>query len=117
MEGVSRALDTVSISALAAAAYSSTSAMAHLLGETQFTVLFHEGHKRSIHASVVDDDAILLAIFDDRTTVGMVRLFAKETSKRIGVVLAETRARPKRGAEFVAPLSSEESGPTWEPLR
>jgi predicted regulator of Ras-like GTPase activity (Roadblock/LC7/MglB family) len=117
MDGISRPLDTVSISALAAGAYSSTSAMAQLLGETQFTVLFHEGIKQSIHVSTVDEDAILMAIFDERTTVGMVRLFAKETSKRIGVVLAETRARPKRGPEFVAPLSSEESGPTWEPLR
>jgi predicted regulator of Ras-like GTPase activity (Roadblock/LC7/MglB family) len=114
MDGVSRALDTVSISALAAGAYSSTSAMAQLLGETEFTVLFHEGIKQSIHVSTVDEDAILMAIFDERTTVGMVRLFAKEASQRVGVVLAESRARPKRTGEFVAPLSAEETRPTWD---
>jgi predicted regulator of Ras-like GTPase activity (Roadblock/LC7/MglB family) len=117
MDGVSRALDTVSISALAAAAYSSTSAMAQLLGETEFTVLFHEGLKQSIHVSTVDDDAILMAIFDERTTVGMVRLFAKDAAKSVGVVLAETRARPKRVGEFAAPLSADEARPSWEPPR
>ena len=39
VDGVSRALDTVSISALAAAAFSSTSAMAQLLGESEFEEL------------------------------------------------------------------------------
>lgn len=117
MDGVSRALDTVSISALAAAAYSSTCAMAQLLGETEFTVLFHEGLKQSIHVSTVDDDAILMAIFDERTTVGMVRLFAKDAAKSVGVVLAETRARPKRMGEFATPLSADEARPRWEPPR
>lgn len=115
MDGVSRALDTVSISALAAAAFSSTSAMAQLLGETEFTVLFHEGIKQSMHVSTVDEESILLAIFDERTTVGMVRLFAKEASKAVGTVLAETRTRPKRIGEFATPLTVEETRPAWEP--
>jgi predicted regulator of Ras-like GTPase activity (Roadblock/LC7/MglB family) len=113
MEGVSRALDTVSISALAAAAYCSTSAMAQLLGETEFTVLFHEGHKRSIHASVVDDDAILLAIFDERTTVGMVRLFAKDVSQKIAAILAESRARSGSLDAFASPLRPDEAHYTF----
>jgi len=115
MEGVTRALDTVSISALAAAAFSSTSAMAQLLGEPEFTVLFHEGVKRSIHVSTVDPETILLAIFDDRTTVGMVRLFAKEASRDVAAILAPARARPKTGAEFAAPLSASELRGAWEP--
>jgi predicted regulator of Ras-like GTPase activity (Roadblock/LC7/MglB family) len=115
MDGVARALDTVSISALAAAAFSSTCAMAQLLGETEFTVLFHEGVKQSIHVSTVDEEAILLAIFDERTTVGMVRLFAKDASAAVAGVLAETRGRSRREAEFATPLSPEEMRPAWEP--
>jgi predicted regulator of Ras-like GTPase activity (Roadblock/LC7/MglB family) len=115
MDGVSETLDTVSISALTAAAFSSTAAMAQLLGEPEFSVLFHEGTKRSIHVSTVDDDAILLAIFDGRTTVGMVRLFASEASRAIGGVLGEARARPKPPGEFAAPLSETESLPAWTP--
>ena len=115
MDGVSEALDTVAISALAAAAFSSTAAMAQLLGEPEFSVLFHEGAKRSIHVSTVDDDAILLAIFDGRTTVGMVRLFAGEASRAVGGVLGEARARPKPTAEFAAPLKDTEARPAWTP--
>ena len=115
MDGVSQALDAVSISALAAAAFSSTAAMAHLLGEPEFSVLFHEGTKRSIHVSTVDDEAILLAIFDERTTVGMVRLFASEASRAVGGVLGEARARPKPPREVAAPLSETESRPAWTP--
>lgn len=114
MDGVGRALDTVSISALAAAAFSATCAMAQLLGETEFTVLFHEGAKRSIHVSTVDDGAILLAIFDDRTTIGMVRLFAKEAAAGIGAVLAAGRTRPRR-AEFATPLAADEPRPAFDP--
>jgi len=115
MDGVSQALDAVSISALAAAAFSSTAAMAQLLGETEFTVLFHEGTKRSIHVSTVDAEAILLAIFDERTTVGMVRLFASEASRAVGAVLGVARARPKPQGEFAAPLNAAESRPAWTP--
>ena len=50
----------------------------------------------SMHVSTVDDDTILLAIFDERTTVGMVRLFAREASTSIGGILEETRKRPRR---------------------
>ena len=86
----------MSIGALAAGAYSSTSAIASLLGETEFSVLFHQGARESIHVSTVDDQTILLAIFGERTTVGMVRLFAKEASRAIQAVLDGPRARPQR---------------------
>jgi predicted regulator of Ras-like GTPase activity (Roadblock/LC7/MglB family) len=109
MDGGSQTLDAVSISALAAASFSSTAAMAQLLGESEFTVLLHEGTKRSIHVSAVDDEAILLAIFDERTTVGMVRLFAKEACTAIGAALEETRKRPKLVGVLATPLTAEEA--------
>jgi predicted regulator of Ras-like GTPase activity (Roadblock/LC7/MglB family) len=107
--GSGRSLDTVSFSALAAGAFSSTAAMARLLGEPEFTTLFHQGIKGSIHVVAVDEHAILLAIFDSRTTVGMVRLFAKEAGAAIGAILAETRARPHRAGELARPLKLEEA--------
>jgi len=114
-DGDAEALDAVSICALAAAAFSSTAAMAQLLGEPEFSVLFHEGAKRSLHVSTVDDESILLAIFDQRTTIGMVRLFAGEASRAVGAVLGEARARPKPPAEFAAPLKDTEARQAWTP--
>jgi len=109
MTGANRALDTASISALAAGAFSSTGALAQLLGETEFTVLFHRGNKESIHVSTVDDQAILLAIFGERTTVGMVRLFAKEAATAVGQLLAEARAKPRNKGALSTPLTADES--------
>jgi predicted regulator of Ras-like GTPase activity (Roadblock/LC7/MglB family) len=103
------ALDSVSISALAAGAFSSTAAMAHLLGEPEFSVLFHEGSKQNIHVSTIDDHSILLAIFDGHTPVGLVRLYAKETSQAIATVLREAAARPRPVSELARPLSAEEA--------
>jgi predicted regulator of Ras-like GTPase activity (Roadblock/LC7/MglB family) len=109
MAGASPSLDTVSIGALAAGAFSSTAALARLLGESEFSVLFHEGVKESLHVSTVDDGTILLAIFDDHTTVGMVRLFAREASTAIGKILEESRTRPRRIGALATPLSVDEA--------
>jgi predicted regulator of Ras-like GTPase activity (Roadblock/LC7/MglB family) len=109
ISGAARTLDTVSIAALAAGAFSSTAALARLLGESEFSVLFHEGAKESLHVSTVDDDTILLAIFDERTTVGMVRLFAREASQGLGAILVEARRRPRHTGVLAAPLTPEEA--------
>jgi predicted regulator of Ras-like GTPase activity (Roadblock/LC7/MglB family) len=92
--GSARGFDMASIAALAAGAFSSTAPLARLLGQTEFSVLIHEGVKESLHVSTVGDGSILLAVFDDRTTVGMVRAFAREASRRIEAILAEARTRP-----------------------
>ena len=106
--GTARTLDVGSIGALAAAAFSSTAALAQLLGESEFSVLFHEGVKESMHVCTVDEQTILLVIFDERTTIGMVRLFAREAAASIGVILEETRKRPKLVGALEAPLTAEE---------
>jgi predicted regulator of Ras-like GTPase activity (Roadblock/LC7/MglB family) len=108
--GHSPAPDTASMGALAAGAFSATAALARLLGESEFSVLFHEGKHESLHVSTVDDSTILLAVFGDHTTVGMVRLFARETSASIGVILEETRSRPRRTGALAAPLTADEAG-------
>jgi predicted regulator of Ras-like GTPase activity (Roadblock/LC7/MglB family) len=108
--GNSPAPDTASMGALAAGAFSATAALARLLGESEFSVLFHEGKHESLHVSTVDDFTILLAVFGDHTTVGMVRLFARETSASIGVILEETRSRPRKTGALAAPLTADEAG-------
>ncbi|HEU5322749.1 MAG TPA: roadblock/LC7 domain-containing protein [Methylomirabilota bacterium] len=106
--GASRTLDVAAVGALAAGAFSSTAALARLLGETEFSVLFHEGARESLHVSTVDEQTILLAIFDDHTTVGMVRLFAREASTSVASILEETRTRPRRIGALAAPLTADE---------
>ena len=93
-KGFTQNIDTDALAALIAGSFASTRAMASLVGESDFSVLFHQGEKDHIHNILVDDDTILTVIFDDRTTIGMVRLYSKESTK----VLRETldSARHKR---------------------
>lgn len=75
--------DIDTISALVAGSFAATREMARLLGEEEFTVMFHEGHRDNLQVNLVGDRAILTVIFDDRTTVGMVRLYAGEAGAKL----------------------------------
>jgi len=94
-QGYTKTFDTTSLAALVAGAFASTREMAKILGEAEFSVLFHQGRNEHIHVSLVRDRALLGIGFDDRTTIGMVRLYAEELTSKIGGVLdtAFERAR------------------------
>jgi predicted regulator of Ras-like GTPase activity (Roadblock/LC7/MglB family) len=94
--GAARAVDMVSVAGLAAGGFSSTAPLAQLLGEREFAAVIHEGIRHSLHVSAVDDATILIAVFDERTTLGMVRAFARETAAKLAAVLDEARTR-RRG--------------------
>ncbi|MCX7016322.1 MAG: roadblock/LC7 domain-containing protein [Candidatus Sumerlaeota bacterium] len=91
--GLTRTIDCDALAALVAGSFASTRAIAKMVGESEFTVLFHQGEKEHIHNSLVDDDTILTVLFDDRTTVGMVRLCSKEAAKKIRTILSQARCR------------------------
>jgi predicted regulator of Ras-like GTPase activity (Roadblock/LC7/MglB family) len=91
--GAARALDMVSVAALAAGGFSSTAPLAQLLGEREFSAVIHEGVGQSLHVSAVDDTTILITVFDERTTLGMVRVFAHEAVRKLAAVLDEARTR------------------------
>ena len=42
--------------------------MAKLLGEEEFSIMFHQGKKDNIQLSLVGERTILAIIFDDKTT-------------------------------------------------
>lgn len=97
-QGVTRDLDMDTISALVAGSFAATREMARVLGEDEFSVLFHQGKTDNIQLSLVGDSALLTVIFDEATTVGMVRLYAAETAKRM-TELFEKQAREIRSGE------------------
>ena len=82
-QGATREIDMDTISALVAGSFAATREMARVLGEEEFSVLFHQGKTDNIQLSLVGDRTLLTVIFDEATTVGMVRLYAAETTKRL----------------------------------
>jgi predicted regulator of Ras-like GTPase activity (Roadblock/LC7/MglB family) len=110
-QGFTHSLDTTALAALLAGSFASTKEIARLVGEPEFSVLFHQGKKDHIHVCLVGERSILAVIFDDRTTIGLVRLYAKETSEKLAVFLSSA-TQEKRGektklqSDFSASLES-----------
>ncbi|MEW6413457.1 MAG: roadblock/LC7 domain-containing protein [Candidatus Zixiibacteriota bacterium] len=98
-QGFTHSLDTTALAALLAGSFASTKEIARLVGEPEFSVLFHQGKKDNIHMSLVGDRSILVVIFDDRTTIGMVRLYAKETSIELGKIFEKIKEQAADGAK------------------
>jgi predicted regulator of Ras-like GTPase activity (Roadblock/LC7/MglB family) len=95
-QGFTQSLDTTSLAALLAGSFASTREIARLVGEPEFSVLFHQGKRDHIHMSLVGERSILVVVFDDRTTIGMVRLYAKEAATDLEKI-------------FIASLEADES--------
>ncbi|RME72184.1 MAG: roadblock/LC7 domain-containing protein [Planctomycetota bacterium] len=81
--GLTSSLNVDTLSALVAASFAATREMARLLGEEEFTILSHQGKNDHIQLTLIADRCILCTMFDDSTTVGMVRLYAAEASKKL----------------------------------
>jgi predicted regulator of Ras-like GTPase activity (Roadblock/LC7/MglB family) len=81
-------MDTTSFSSLAAGNVAATSSMAKLIGEDVFPSVFHEGERESIFISVIGR-SLLVVVFDERSTVGLVKIRAKRASFEVAEILDE----------------------------
>ena len=86
-------MDPTSLAALAAGNVAATDGLAKLLGEKEFSTMFHEGEHDSLHINVVSGRAILVVIFDERSSLGLVRLRVKKSTVELCAVLDEIVAR------------------------
>jgi predicted regulator of Ras-like GTPase activity (Roadblock/LC7/MglB family) len=82
-------VDTTSLASLTAGNVAATDGLARLIGEREFTILFHEGRKDNIHISIVGQRLILVVIFDERSSLGLVRLRVRKASSSIERILNE----------------------------
>ena len=88
-------LDPTSLAALTAGNVAATDGLAKLLGETEFSTLFHEGEHDNLHINVVSGRAILVVIFDERSSLGLVRLRVKKSSSELSTILEDIVARSR----------------------
>ena len=91
--------DTTSLASLTAGNVAATDGLAKLIGEREFSVLFHEGQQDHIHISIVGRRVILVVIFDDRSSLGLVRLRVKRASADMEKIL-DTMAKKGEAAEL-----------------
>jgi predicted regulator of Ras-like GTPase activity (Roadblock/LC7/MglB family) len=104
-------IDTTSLASLTAGNVAATDGLAKLLGEKEFSILFHEGERDNLHISVVSNRVILVVIFDERSSLGLVRLRVKKASNALedifNNIVKKTRERESVGEEggFESPFA------------
>ncbi|HVG33105.1 MAG TPA: roadblock/LC7 domain-containing protein [Pyrinomonadaceae bacterium] len=98
-------LDTTSLASLTAGNVAATGGMARLIGEKEFPTLSHEGERESIHICVIGR-ALLVVVFDDRSSLGLVKLRVKQVSNELASIF-ETVVREARKSAEEATLFAE----------
>lgn len=86
-------LDVETLGALAAGTFAATREMARLVGEEQFAGMTQQGQRTQMHLARVEDRTLFAVIFDEKTTLGMVKLYAGEAARRLATVFEEMRNR------------------------
>ncbi len=76
-------LDATSLASLTAGNVAATDGLAKLIGEKEFSILFHEGERDNIHISIVAQRVILVVIFDNHSSLGLVRLRVRKASQEL----------------------------------
>jgi len=87
--GETENFDSTSLASLTAGNIAATGGLAKLIGEKEFSIIFHEGEKDNIHISLIGQRIILVVIFDNRTSLGLVRLRVKKSSESLAGIFDE----------------------------
>lgn len=79
--------DVYSLACLAAGNYGAVKAMANLVGEGDFSLLFHKGRKMNIHFKTITSEYLLINIFNKELSLGCLRLKVTEAVNKMKDVL------------------------------
>jgi predicted regulator of Ras-like GTPase activity (Roadblock/LC7/MglB family) len=99
-------LDTTSLASLTAGTVAATEGLSSLIGETRFSTLFHEGVGHSLHISQVGEKAILLTIFDEESSLGLVRLRTQQHLPALEQAIGDVVGRNQQQGKPTATISS-----------
>ena len=79
--------DLTSFASLCAADFEANFQLAKLIGEKDFSNLYHQGSKDSMYLGKISNGVILAVIFDRTTTLGLVRLRVKRAVDELDVII------------------------------
>lgn len=84
--------DVYSLAALAAGNFGAVSAMAKIIGEGEFSLLFHKGKKENIHFNKIATEFLMISIFSNDISLGFLRLKVNEAVEKIKTLLGSINA-------------------------
>jgi predicted regulator of Ras-like GTPase activity (Roadblock/LC7/MglB family) len=82
-------LDFPNIAAMAAGSYATTKGIANLLGQKEFSLLFHQGSTNNILISNVENYAIFIIVFGNSSVLGIVKQKSRDLKTKLDVTFKD----------------------------
>ena len=92
-------VDLTALASLAAANIAATDGLARIVGEGEFSVVFHQGKNRNILITAVTSRFCLVVVYGGATAAGVVRLRVKHAAAYLEQVLRHLARGLRNGAE------------------
>jgi len=99
LAGERPAFDSTAFASLAAADFSANDQLASMIGEQEFSSLFHQGEKESMYLADIGRRVILVVLFDDRATLGMVRIKVRHAVRELTTLFEQLFQRLAEGTQ------------------
>jgi predicted regulator of Ras-like GTPase activity (Roadblock/LC7/MglB family) len=91
--GEMQGIDTTSLASLTAGNIAASSGLAKIIGEDEFPTHFHQGQRDNLFITLVASRIILVVVFDERSSLGLVRLRVKKAGVQVAQVFEEIRKK------------------------
>lgn len=103
--GETAGLDLTALASLVAGSAAATGSLANLVGEAEFNGLVLEGQRANLTITTLDHGLILVVLFDEKSTLGLVRFRVRRAAEEIGQAFVEIARRASRGPDQAATAS------------
>ena len=104
--GEVRGIDSTSLASLTAGSIAATGGLAKIIGEEDFPIHFHQGVRDNLHITTVAKRMILVVIFDERSSLGLVRLRVKKAGAELDKIFEDVKKRAEsEGATAASPFA------------
>jgi len=103
--GEMRGIDTTSLASLTAGCIAATGGLAKIVGEEEFPVHFHQGQRDNLHITLIAGRIILVVVFDERSSLGLVRLRVKKAGAQLARVFEEIQKKSDQGRGSGTPFA------------
>jgi predicted regulator of Ras-like GTPase activity (Roadblock/LC7/MglB family) len=94
--GEMRGIDTTSLASLTAGCIAATGGLAKIVGEEEFPVHFHQGARDNLHITLIASRIILVVVFDDRSSLGLVRLRVKKAGIELAKIFEDLQKKAEQ---------------------
>ena len=96
--GELQGIDSTSLASLTAGCIAATGGLAKIVGEEEFPIHYHQGQRDNLHITLVGRRVILVVVFDERSSLGLVRLRVKKAGAELARIFEEIEKKSEQDA-------------------